>query len=123
MQLKHCIGQEFNVIVMKTAHRRNYLLKTLVSVTQEIFASMVKTKSVLKFPEFSIWKILLNIFTKKNRVNVSQRIEEAFYNISMYFYNKNVLEYAEIARSGAKYMILKVSLLYTIFIALVGFLI
>ena len=27
------------------------------------------------------------------------RIEEAFYNISMYLYNKNVLEYAHITRN------------------------
>ena len=33
------------------------------------------------------------------------RMEEAFYNIYMYLYNKNVLEYAQIARSGPKYMI------------------
>ena len=30
------------------------------------------------------------------------RMEEAFYNISMYLYNKNVLEYAQITRSGPK---------------------
>ena len=29
----------------------------------------------------------------------------AFYNIYMYLYNKNVLEYAQIARSGPKFMI------------------
>ena len=33
------------------------------------------------------------------------RVEEAFYNISMNLYNKNVLEYAQIARSGPKSMI------------------
>ena len=33
------------------------------------------------------------------------RMEEAFYNISMYLYNENVLEYAQIARSGPKSMI------------------
>ena len=33
------------------------------------------------------------------------RMEEAFYNISIYLYNKNVLEYAQIARSGPKSMI------------------
>ena len=33
------------------------------------------------------------------------RMEEAFYNISMYLYNKNILEYAPIARSGPKSMI------------------
>ena len=32
-------------------------------------------------------------------------MEEAFYNISMYLYNKNVLEYAQIALSGPKSMI------------------
>ena len=38
VNLKHRIGQKFKVIVIKTAHRRSNLLKTLVS--QEIFASM-----------------------------------------------------------------------------------
>ena len=33
------------------------------------------------------------------------RTDEAFYNISMYLCNKNVLEYAQIARSGPKSMI------------------
>ena len=33
------------------------------------------------------------------------RMEEAFYNIYMYLYNKNVLEYAQIARSGLKSVI------------------
>ena len=33
------------------------------------------------------------------------RMEEAFYNIYMYLYNKNVLEYAQIAQSGPKSMI------------------
>ena len=33
------------------------------------------------------------------------RMEEAFYNIYMYLYNKNVLEYAQITRSGPKSMI------------------
>ena len=32
-------------------------------------------------------------------------MEEAFYNIYMYLYNKNVLEYAQIAGSGPKSMI------------------
>ena len=30
------------------------------------------------------------------------RMEEAFYNISMYLYYKNILEYAQIARIGPK---------------------
>ena len=33
------------------------------------------------------------------------RMEEAFYNISMYLYNKNVLKYAQIALSEPKFMI------------------
>ena len=32
-------------------------------------------------------------------------MEDAFYKISMSFYNKNVLEYAQIAQSGLKSMI------------------
>ena len=32
------------------------------------------------------------------------RTAEAFYNIFMYLYNKNILEYAQIARSGPKSM-------------------
>ena len=38
VNLKHCIGFKSNVIVIKTAHRRSDLLKTLVS--QEIFANI-----------------------------------------------------------------------------------
>ena len=38
-------------------------------------------------------------------LHVTMRIEEAFYNISMYLYNTNVLEYAPIARSGPNSMI------------------
>ena len=38
-------------------------------------------------------------------MNVAMRMEEAFYNFSMYFYNRNVLKYAQIARSGPKSMI------------------
>ena len=30
------------------------------------------------------------------------RMEEAFYNISMYSYNKNILEYADIAQNGTE---------------------
>ena len=33
------------------------------------------------------------------------RMEEPYYNISMYFYNKNVLKYAQIIQSGLKSMI------------------
>ena len=47
---------------------------------------------------------VINIFMK-NFVNVAMRMEEAFHKISMYLYNKNVLEYAQIDRSGPKPMI------------------
>ena len=33
------------------------------------------------------------------------RMDKAFYNLFMYLYNISVLEYAEIALSGAKFMI------------------
>ena len=36
------------------------------------------------------------------------RLAEAFCNISMCLYNKNVLEYAQIGRSGQKSMILNI---------------
>ena len=53
----------------------------------------------MKFPELSI--CVIYIFTK-NLVNIAMRMEEAFYNISMYLYNKNILEYAQIARNGTE---------------------
>ena len=44
--------------VIKTAHRRSNFSKSLVS--QEIFANIgLRKKSVSKFPEFSVWEILL----------------------------------------------------------------
>ena len=48
--------------------------------------------------------MLLAFFTK-NLVNVAMRKEEAFYKIDIYLYNKNILEYAQTARSGPKSMI------------------
>ena len=33
------------------------------------------------------------------------RMAEAFYNIFMYLYNKNILEYGQIARNGTESMI------------------
>ena len=48
---------------------------------------------------------MLLAFLQKNLANVALRMEEAFYNISMYLHNKNDLEYAKIARSGPKSMI------------------
>ena len=41
-------------------------------------------------------------FLIKNLVNVAMRMEEAFYNISLHLYNKNILEYAQIARNGTE---------------------
>ena len=38
-------------------------------------------------------------------VNVSMRTAEAFYNIFMYLYNKNILEYVQIARNGTESVI------------------
>ena len=38
-------------------------------------------------------------------VNIAMRTAEAFYNIFMYFYNKNILEYGQIARNGTESMI------------------
>ena len=83
VNLKNCIGQKFNVIVIKATHRRSNFFETLVS--QEIFASKArfKKKSVLKFPEFSIWKMLF-AFLQKHLVFVAMRMEEVFYNISTY---------------------------------------
>ena len=51
---------------------------------------------------------MLFAFLQKNLVNVAMRMDEAFYNISMYLYNKNILKYAQIARSGPKSMILDI---------------
>ena len=41
-------------------------------------------------------------FYKKNLVSGAKRIEEAFYIIFMFLYNKNILEYAQIARNGTE---------------------
>ena len=40
-----------------------------------------------------------------NLVNVAMRTAEAFYNIFMYLYNKNILKYGQIARNGTESMI------------------
>ena len=37
--------------------------------------------------------------------NIDKIFDKNAYNISMYLYNRNVLEYAQIARSGPKSMI------------------
>ena len=46
MNLKHCIGQKFNVKVIKATHRRSNFSKTFVS--QEIFASIGLRKICFK---------------------------------------------------------------------------
>ena len=43
-------------------------------------------------------------------------MEEAFYNISIYLYNKNVLKYAQIALSGPKSMIRDIEGLSSIYL-------
>ena len=43
---------------------------------------------------------MLSTLLPKNLVNVAMRMEEVFYNFSMYLYSKNILEYGQIARSG-----------------------
>ena len=65
---------------------------------------MFNKKSAWRFPEFLIGKMFF-AFLQKNLVNVAMRMDEAFYNLFMYLYNKNVLEYAQIAWNGPKSMI------------------
>ena len=105
INLEHCKGQKFNVIVINTVHRRSNFLKTLVSL--EIFASIGLRHICFKIPRIFNLKNVISIFTK-NLVNVAMRMDEAFYNLFMYLYNKNVLEYAQIAQSGLKSMILDI---------------
>ena len=72
MNLKHCIGQKFNVNVIKATHRMSNFLKTLVS--QEIFASIgLRKKSVLKLPKFWMWKMLFIYIFAYNFVNVGMK--------------------------------------------------
>ena len=70
------------------------LIKNIEYLNRKIFLSFFLHKTLLVF---------LNI---KNLFNVAMRMEAAFYNIYMYLHNKNVLEYAQIARSEPKSMIL-----------------
>ena len=49
-------------------------------------------------------KNVISLFAK-NLVNVAMRTAEAFYNIFMYLYNKNILKYGQIARNGTESMI------------------
>ena len=55
--LKHYIGQKFNVKVIKATHRRSNFSKTFVS-QKNIGNYRFKKKSTLKFQGFWIWKIL-----------------------------------------------------------------
>ena len=48
---------------------------------------------------------MLSAILQKKLVNVAMRTAEAFYNIFMYLYNKNILEYGQIARNGMESMI------------------
>ena len=52
-------------------------------------------------------KNVISLFTK-NLVNVAKKTAEAFHNIFMYLYNKNIIEYAQIARNGPKAMIIDI---------------
>ena len=58
-------------------------------------------KICFKIPIIFNLENVIMIFIE-NLVNVAMRMEEAFYNISMYLYNKNLIEYA---RSEPKSMI------------------
>ena len=48
-----------------------------------------------------------------------ERMEERFYNISMYLYNKNILDYDQFARSGPKSMIRDIEGLSNIYCAVI----
>ena len=50
-------------------------------------------------------KNVISLFAK-NLVNVAMRTAEAFYNIFMYLYNKNILKYGQITPNGTESMIL-----------------
>ena len=102
VNLKHCIAQKFIVIVIKAAHRRINLLKTLIS--KELFACIGLRKTCFKIPRIFNRKNFICILAK-NLVNIAMRMDEAFYYLFMYLYNENVLEYAQIARSWPKSMI------------------
>ena len=103
VNLMNCIGQKFNVNVIKTVHRRSNFLKTL-HLFHKNDSIGLKEKICFKIPRIFELENVICIFTK-NLVNVAMRMEEAFYNISMYLYDKNVLEYAQMPRSGPKSII------------------
>ena len=78
-------------------------MKTLVTLRHK-YIYRFKKQTVLRFPEFSISGICYFHFTNNfaNVAHVAIRMEETFYNISMYLQNINVFEYAQIAQSGPK---------------------
>ena len=57
-----------------------------------------KKKICFKIPRIFNQESVICIFTK-HLVNVAMRMEEEFYKISVYLYNRNILEYAQIARN------------------------
>ena len=84
----------------------------------EIFASTYRLEKKICFEIPRIFDLFYLHFYKKNIVKVTMRIEEAFYNISMYLYivkmsyNKNMLKLLEVDLNRW-FVILKVALLFT----------
>ena len=66
-----------------------------------------KKESVLKIPKILDLENVICIFAF-NFANVWMEPEVQFYNIFMYLYNKNILEYAQIGRREPKSMILNI---------------
>ena len=97
VNLKHCIV--YSPEIQCKCHKlERAIFRRHLFQKKNLQIKVKKKKSVLKFPEFFICRILNCIFTNI-LVNVGMRTDEAFYNISMFLYNKNVLEYAQIARN------------------------
>ena len=102
VNLKHCLIQKTYVKVIKAAHRRSNFTKTFAS--QKIFAGIGLRKNLFwNAQNFRSGKFYLHF--EKNLVNVTMRMAEAFYNIFMYLYNKNILKYGQIARNGTESLI------------------
>ena len=83
--------------VIKTAHyRRSNFLKTFIS--QEILG----LRKNLSWNSQNYQSALFT-FSQKNLANIAMRMEdEAFYNISMYLHNKNILRNSQIGRNGTE---------------------
>ena len=96
---KHC---SYRPEIQCNCHKDSPQLQTLGQ--QEIFASLQRNKICLKIPRIFNRENVFSIFTK-NLVIVAMRKEKAFYHISMYLQNKNVLEYAQFAQSGPNFMV------------------